>query len=177
MDVDVVNAELLDGREIRVRPISASDGAALVRFHEGLSDETTRLRFFVLHPQLASTEVVYFTHVDHHDREALLAFAGDDIVGVGRYDRVPRTSDAEVAFVVADGWQGSGIGTHLLEQLVRRARAEGVMRFLADTLAENYRMRAVFLASGLVVSSETRSAVVQVVLDLRLESASLASGV
>ena len=70
------NAELLDGREIHIRPISPGDGDALVRFHQGLSDETTRLRFFVLHPELACTEVVYFTHVDHHDREALLALVG-----------------------------------------------------------------------------------------------------
>ena len=176
MDVgDLLNAELLDGREISIRPISTSDGDALVRFHQGLSDGTTRLRFFVLHPELASTEVVYFTHVDHHDREALLALAGDDIVGVGRYDRMPRTSDAEVAFVVADGWQGSGIGTVLLKQLARRATAEGVTRFLADALAENHRMRGVFRDSGLLVRSETRCGVDHFLLDLALEPAPLAS--
>ncbi len=168
MDVDVPVWKLLDGREISIRPISPADGDALVRFHQRLSDETTRLRFFVLHPELASTEVVYFTHVDHHDREALLALVGDDIVGVGRYDRMPQTSDAEVAFVVADGWQGTGIGTHLLEHLVRRATAEGVTRFFADTLAENYRMRGVFRGSGLLTDSVTRANVVHVVLDLRL---------
>jgi GNAT superfamily N-acetyltransferase len=177
VDINALTAELRDGREISIRPISPADGDALVRFHEGLSNETTRLRFFVLHPDLASTEVVYFTHVDHHDREALLALAGDNIVGVGRYDRLPTTSDAEVAFVVADGWQGNGIGTHLLQQLARRATAEGVTRFLADTLAENYRMRGVFRDSGRLLRSETRSDVVHVVLDLRLESAALASRV
>jgi GNAT superfamily N-acetyltransferase len=171
--VEMRNAELLDGREIHIRPISPGDGDALVRFHQGLSDETTRLRFFVLHPELACTEVVYFTHVDHHDREALLALVGDDIVGVGRYDRIPRTSDAEVAFVVADGWQGSGIGTHLLEHLVHRATEEGVTRFLADTLAENYRMRGVFRDSGLLTESVARAEVVHVVLDLQLEPAVL----
>ena len=177
MAVDERDAELLDGREIHIRPISPADSDALVRFHQGLSDETTRLRFFVCHPELACSEVVYFTHVDHHDREALLALAGDDIVGVGRYDRIPRTSDAEVAFVVADGWQGTGVGTHLLEHLVHRATVEGVTRFLADTLAENYRMRGVFRDSGLLTESVTRADVVQVVLDLRLESAPLASGI
>ena len=170
-----LKADLLDGREIHIRPISPADSDALVRFHQGLSDETTRLRFFVCHPKLACSEVVYFTHVDHHDREALLALADDDIVGVGRYDRMPRTSDAEVAFVVADGWQGSGIGTHLLEHLVRRARAHGVTRFLADTLAENYRMGGVFRDSGLLVRSETRRGVAHFLLDLGRESAPLAN--
>lgn len=177
MDVDVLHVKLLDGREISIRPICPADSDALVRFHQGLSDETTRLRFFVLHPELASTEVVYFTHVDHHDREALLALVGQDIVGVCRYDRMPRTSDAEVAFVVADGWQGTGIGTHLLEELVRRAKLEGVTRFLADTLAENYRMRGVFRGSGLLVRSETRCGVVRFLLDLGLDSTPLAIGI
>jgi GNAT superfamily N-acetyltransferase len=84
---------------------------------------------------------------------------------------LPGTSDAEVAFVVADDWQGIGAGTQLLEQLVHRARAEGVTRFLAETLNENHRMQRVFRDSGLLVKSEMRSDVVRVVLDLRLELA------
>ena len=78
-----------------------------------------------------------------------------------------------MAFVVADGWQGSGIGTHLLERLVRRATVEGVTRFLAETLAENYRMRGVFRDSGLLTESVTQAEVVHVVLDLQLEPAML----
>ena len=171
MDVDSETTALHDGRTVGIRPISPSDGDALVRFHEGLTNETTRLRFFVLHPHLQPSEVEYFTHVDHHDREAMVALDGDDIIGVGRFDRLPGTSDAEVAFVVADDWQGNGVGTQLLEQLVHRARAEGVTRFLADTLNENHRMRGVFRDSGLLVKSEMRSDVVRVIVDLRLEMA------
>jgi GNAT superfamily N-acetyltransferase len=171
------DSELHDGRTVGIRPISPSDGEALVRCHDGLTDETTRLRFFVLHPHLAPSEVEYFTHVDHHDREAMVAVDGGDIIGVGRFDRLPGTNDAEVAFVVADDWQGNGVGTQLLEQLVHRARAEGITRFLADTLNENHRMRGVFRDSGLLVKSEMRSDVVRVIVDLRLEMAARHDGV
>ena len=158
---------LLDGRTVHIRPISSSDGDALVQFHDGLTRDTTRLRFFTLHPHLTPTEVERFTHVDHRDREALVALAGADIVAVGRFDRVEGTDEAEVAFVVADDWQRQGLGTYLLQLLADRARSEGIERFAADTLGENRRMRAVFRNSGMVVDSETDAGVVHVVLDLR----------
>jgi RimJ/RimL family protein N-acetyltransferase len=161
--------ELPDGRIVHIRPILPSDSDALVRFHEGLSGETTRLRFFTLHPHLTPREVERFTHVDHHNREGLVALSGDDIIAVGRYDRIPGTADAEVAFVVADGWQGHGLGTVLLHQLAARARAEGVTRFVAETLSENRPMQRVFGRSGLMVDSGWDAGVVHVVLDLVLE--------
>ena len=77
----------------------------------GLTNETTRLRFFIPHPHLTPGEVERFTHVDHHEREALVALDGPDLIAVGRFDRLPGTDDAEVAFVVADGWQGQGVGS------------------------------------------------------------------
>jgi GNAT superfamily N-acetyltransferase len=172
----LIDVQLLDGRTVGIRPISPSDREALVQFHEGLTSETTRLRFFILHPHLMPREVERFTHVDHHDREALVALDGPDIIAVGRFDRLPGTDDAEVAFVVADGWQGHGVGTHLIEQLARRARTEGVTRFVADTLGENYRMRDVFRHSGLMASSQTDAGVVHVVLNLGLEPTARHSG-
>lgn len=160
--------ELLDGTSVRIRPISPADVDALVRFHEGLTNETTRMRFFVMHPHLTPAELERFTHVDHHDREALVALDGSDIIAVARFDRLPSTDDAELAFVVADGWQGNGVGTQLLEHLAHRATTEGVTRFVADTLGDNHRMLAVFRRSGLVVGSEIQAGVVHIVLDLRL---------
>jgi GNAT superfamily N-acetyltransferase len=158
----------LEATTTHIRPISSADGDALVAFHEGLTSETTRMRFFVLHPHLTPAEVERFTHVDHHDREALVAVDGVDIVAVARFDRLPGTDEAEVAFVVADAWQGLGVGTRLLEQLADRARTEGVTRFVADTLGENYRMVGVFRSSGLMTGSEMRAGVLHVVLNLGL---------
>src|SRR5688572_12420192 len=95
---------LRDGTAVTVRPISTSDDERLVRFHESLSAESTRMRFFSVHPHLSSHETVRFTDVDHYDREAWVALVGDDIIGVGRYERLANPQDAEIAFVVADRW-------------------------------------------------------------------------
>ena len=47
----------------------------------------------------------------------------------------PHATAAEVAFAVADDFQGRGIGTRLLEQLAARAGGAGVERFVAEVLA------------------------------------------
>ena len=73
------DALLSDGTLVQVRPIEPADAERLVRFHESLSPETTRLRFFSYHPHLSAAEVARFTTVDHHDREAMVAVAGDGL--------------------------------------------------------------------------------------------------
>ena len=164
----VFDALLADGRVVQVRPIEPSDAGRLIRFHESLSPETTRFRFFVQHPHLSDKEVARYTTVDHHDREALVALADDEIVGVARFDRYPGTTDAEVAFVVADALQGTGVGSLLLEHLAARGRSEGLEQFIADTLADNRRMLRVFADSGLAPTHTSDYGVTHLVMSLDL---------
>lgn len=134
---------LRDGREVTLRPIEATDKDALVTFHEALSTQSQRFRFFNTHPHLSARELHRFTEVDHADREALVAWHDDQIVGVGRFD---RTGDdfGEVAFVVADAWQGNGLGTLLLDQLAQWAQQRGIHTFHANVLGTNRAMLHVF---------------------------------
>ena len=96
---------------------------SLIAFHEALSPDTIRLRFFSPHPHLRPDEVSHFTTVDYHDRVALVALIGPTMVAVGRYERLSGTTSAEVAFVVADAYQGRGLGTLLLEKLADAGRS------------------------------------------------------
>jgi RimJ/RimL family protein N-acetyltransferase len=146
--VDEFDAILSDGRTIHVRPIHPDDSARLVAFHERLSPETVHMRFFSPHPELNEREVERFTHVDGRDRAALVATRGEEIVAVVRYERYPDSDEAEVAFVVDDAHQGRGIATLLLEDLAAIARRNGIIRFVAETLAENRRMIGVFRDAG-----------------------------
>jgi RimJ/RimL family protein N-acetyltransferase len=155
-----------DRPELTVRAISASDADALVRFHEALSHRSQRLRFFNVHPHLSSLEVERFTTVDHHDREALVAVAGSEILGVARYDRLPESTAAEVAFVTRDDHQGSGIATALFHELVARARAEGITRLVAQVLSENRKMLALFARTGLVSERSFEDGIVDITLSL-----------
>ena len=147
---------------LEVRPIVASDADALGRFHSLLSLESTRLRYFSPHPRLSQQEVEHLTHVDHRDREALVALIGDAIVGVARYERLGDTTEAEVAFVVADEWHRHGLGSMLLDRLATRARSEGIERLVADTLCENHQMVNVFEQSGFPLTRTLDHGVVHV---------------
>ena len=160
---------LRDGSSVAVVAMQATDSDRLMRFHGTLSPETTYSRFFLFHPELTAEEVHRFTHVDHRDREALVAVVGDEIVGVARFDRLDDPEEAEVAFVVADSWQGRGIGSLLLERLAAAAVEGGVRRFVAETLAQNRRMLTVFRHAGLPSTERVEQGVVRVTLQLRTE--------
>jgi GNAT superfamily N-acetyltransferase len=142
-----------EGLRYHLRPIRPDDAPRLVAFHQQLSPQSVYMRFFTFHPTLSDSEVARFTTVDYVDRLALVATVGDRLIAVGRFDRAPGETEAEVAFVVADEYQHHGIGTLLLDELARAARQRGVETFKADTLAENSAMLDVFRHAGFSVTS------------------------
>ncbi|WP_371830103.1 bifunctional acetate--CoA ligase family protein/GNAT family N-acetyltransferase [Rhodococcoides kroppenstedtii] len=143
-----------DGRVVHLRPIVPSDADAIVAFHGKLSERTRYLRYFGPYPTMPQRDVVNFTTVDHSSRVAFVATLGDEIIAVGRYERLPDGdgNSAEVAFVVADHHQGRGLGPILLEHLAGAAAENGVRRFVAEVLAENRNMVTVFRQAGYQVS-------------------------
>lgn len=161
------DARIRTGEVVHLRPIRPEDRSGLVEFHEGLSSHSVYLRFFSFHPALTEREVDRFTSVDGRDRDALVVEGSGRLLGVGRYDRVPSTHDAEVAFVVADDHQGVGIGTLLADELARAASARGIDTFVAETLAENTGMLEVFFGLGFPVTSSRARDVVRLRFPIR----------
>jgi GNAT superfamily N-acetyltransferase len=150
------------GVTVHLRPIRPDDAARLVEFHKGLSTRSVYRRFFFVHPSLSPAEVERFTHVDYVDRLAIVAVDDLRLVAVGRYERRSETTEAEVAFVVADEYQHDGIGTLLLEHLAEAAWRNGITTFVAETLAENRDMLRVFFDSGFPVTSTSESGTISV---------------
>lgn len=145
------NVVLVDGGTVFFRPIVPEDADRLVELHQRLSARTIHYRFFSPRPRLSARDVERFTVVDHDDRVALVAILGEDMIAVARYDRLPGTDEAEVAFVVEDTHQGRGLGTLLLEHLAGAARERGINRFVAETLPDNQPMIGVFRSAGWAV--------------------------
>ncbi len=131
--------ELDDGAKLVLRPIEPSDRDAIVNGFERLSDESRYRRFFSPLNRLSGTDLHYLTVVDHADHEAIICFeeASREAVGVARYVRSEDPKLAEVAVTVVDDWQGRGVATRLLEELIERARENGIERFVALILSEN----------------------------------------
>jgi acyl-CoA synthetase (NDP forming)/RimJ/RimL family protein N-acetyltransferase len=161
-EADVV---LRDGGVVHLRPIRPDDAPAVERFHAGQSAESVYLRFFAPLQRLTARELDRFTQVDHVDRVGLVATLGDDIVGIGRYDRVAEAT-AEVAFNISDPHQGRGVGSVLLEHLAAAARERGIDRFVADVLPENRKMIAVFGEAGYTVEHHYEDGVLALAFDI-----------
>ena len=161
--------ELLTGERVHVRPIRPDDTARLQAFHTHLSSDSIVFRFFRYLPTLPDNDAARFTHVDYVDRMALVATDGQGVderlVAVVRYDRV-SAGTAEVAFVVADHWQGHGIATALLHRLAAYARQQGITRLLAITLATNAKMLEVLRHAGYPLSARYVSGEVEMTLDI-----------
>ncbi|KFU76054.1 Acyl-CoA synthetase (NDP forming) [Amycolatopsis lurida] len=165
---------LSDGGTVHLRPVIPSDADGLVAFHGRLSERTRYFRYFGAYPRIPQRDLERFSVVDHHDRVAFVALLGDDIVAVGRYERLEQGPSAEVAFVVDDAHQGRGLGSILLEHLAAAASESGLRRFVAEVLAENAAMVRVFRDAGYQVSREIEEGVLHLEFDIDPTEESLA---
>jgi RimJ/RimL family protein N-acetyltransferase len=141
--LDAGTIELNDGTFVSFRPILPADASALQRFHARLSKQSIYLRFFSYQPRLSDTQARYFTELDGVRRFALVALdplEPGEIAGVVRFERDPETDRAEYAAVIADRWQGRGLGLALTRQLIDSARQRGICSLYALVLYENARM-------------------------------------
>lgn len=136
---------------MRLRDIQPSDKPALTRFHSRLSTETRYRRYHAVKGELTRGDLTYLTEVDGHRHVALVA---QDEAGelhavarvVGPLD--DDTTAAELAVVVADDAQDSGVGRELVASLLRRARHEGYERIVLEVQADNYRALRFFQSLG-----------------------------
>jgi RimJ/RimL family protein N-acetyltransferase len=166
-----------NGLRLSLRPIRPDDTPLLARFHERLSSHSIYRRYFSLHPVLSDLELRHLTEVDYVTRFAFVVEYLGELIGVGRFDRLPASSDAEVAFIVADEFHHLGIGLLLLERLADVAWSLGITAFCAETQADNRSMMGVFASSGFVVNARMQDEIISARFSIEPTEASRASRV
>ena len=144
-----------DGTTLTIRPIAASDYAIEKAFIEHLSFETGYRRLLSgRKPQ--HDEIARFTHPDPAREAAWIGVATIDgretMCGVARYVRDGPV--AEWAIVIADAWQGRGLGEKLLRKLIDSARAAGIETLSDITFATNAGMLALARKLGFAIARE-----------------------
>ena len=163
----VISDKLPDGRTVHIRAICPDDKPVLAEGMHHLSRESLYFRFFSQKERLTEDELAYFTELDFAHHVGLLATVvegdSESPAGVGRYIMMSssegRTSTAELAFAVVEEYQGLGIATMLLKQLIEIAKAEGVAEFIAFVMPENIAMQRVFHKAEVPVKSPSKKAV------------------
>lgn len=147
-----VLGHLRDGTLVRIRPPTHDDLPRVAEFVRGLSRESLEYRYFSeVTPERVTTEIL--APPASPERVSLIVEVAGPAVGPivahGVYERgAAEPIRAEVAFLVADAWQGRGVGTLLLLRLARLAASVGVQQLEAILLAENQPMIDVFVGAG-----------------------------
>jgi acetyltransferase len=160
-----------DGTAVRLRPLRPDDLDRELQFIEGLSRETLYLRLQYVSRGVRPEDARRLLDLDYRDRMAVAATVGEPpgetFVGVSRYARIAGTDQADCAIVVADAWQGRGVGTELMRSLGRAARANGIRTLVGSSLAENQRIHGWARRFGYEVRTEPNSGgQVRITLDL-----------
>ncbi|HEY6574637.1 MAG TPA: GNAT family N-acetyltransferase, partial [Mycobacterium sp.] len=140
-----VPVRLRDDTQLYLRPVLPGDNERTVPGPVLVSEETLYRRFQTTRTPTASL-MTYLFEVDYVDHFVWVMTDGVDgpVVADARFVRdVADPTTAEIAFIVGDDYQGRGVGTFLMDALAVAARGNGVKRFTARVLAENYSMRAI----------------------------------
>ncbi|HTX32724.1 MAG TPA: GNAT family N-acetyltransferase, partial [Solirubrobacteraceae bacterium] len=164
---------LRDGSTVHVRPVREGDDPGMRQFLSSVSPESTAFRFFGI-PDL-NWVLRWSLDVDYADRFAVVAESGDprQIVAHAAYVREGPEA-AEVAFLVADAWQGQGISTVLLAHIAEVAQRHGITTFTAEVLPANHRMIEVFRESGFPVELRSSPDEIHVEMPTSLSADALA---
>jgi acetyltransferase len=149
--------KLKDGTVATIRPIRPEDEPLMVEFHKTLSDSSVHFRYFgmlKLEERIGHERLTRICFNDY-DREIALVVdreepgGAHEILGIGRLSRTIQAGQAEFAILVSDAWQRQGLGTELMEKLVRIAEDEGLDHISGCILAGNSGMQRVCRKVGL----------------------------
>jgi acetyltransferase len=167
---------LASGQSLHVRPIRHDDGELEEAFVRALSLESRYQRMLSGGTKVTPEWINSMTHIDYQRHMAFAIITASDgveqFVGVGRYVVDPVRPIADVALVVADAWQGQGLGRRLLKTLLEHARAAGVHEAVGVVLATNKAMLRLARSIGFAVSAEPGDAtVIRIRRDLRAVNA------
>jgi GNAT superfamily N-acetyltransferase len=143
-----------NGADITLRIVNESDGDRIQAFVRGLSVRSRYRRYFYPVHELPPEQLERALNADSSREVTLLATAKEKgkeiVIGMAQYV-VTGESRGEFAVVVADAWQGNGIGKSLLYALTWLARSAGIVWLDGDVLIENAPMRSMLASLSFTV--------------------------
>jgi acetyltransferase len=135
-----------------VRPLTLPDAAAFRAFVARLSPASRYQRFQGALKELSPQLLRQLLVADPRSHVALGAFNGEEMVGEARYVRCENPLAADFAIAVDDDWRRRGVAHELMEQLLQRARRDGLERLEGEVLADNKAMLGFAAQSGFRMS-------------------------
>ncbi len=150
---------LRDGTPVLLRPMRPEDEPLVADFMTKCSDDTIFFRYFRRIKNWTHEMLIRFTQNDYDREIGLMAISQppspEAMLGVSRLVMDPHRQAGEFAIIVADPWQGKGLGPKLIEQVIDIARDQGVKRLYGDVLAQNQPMLGLAKRTGFSLRKET----------------------
>jgi len=124
---------------VRIRPLENGDTQTVARLFDRLSARSRVRRFNAAKPRLTERELATLATVDARSHSLVAWVDGDpEPAGFAQIVRDAGTwTHGEIAFAVADAYQGRGVGSALVDQLAADARAAGITHLTAVIQASN----------------------------------------
>ncbi len=154
------------GGEYTIRPIHPDDARMLQELVQGLSQESRYFRFVSAMPQLSAPMLARLTLIDYDREMALVAVlrerrVGEDgstveterIIGVSRYITNPDKTSCEFSLLVADDFNGKGIGSRLMLSIMEEARDKGLEEIQGLVLTHNANMLRLMRSLGFAIKT------------------------
>jgi len=134
--------KLRDGRTVLLRPIKPEDEPLWLEMFQNFSEESIRYRFFQIIKDTPHEVRVRYCNIDYDREIAIVAELNEEgrrrILGVVRVSLEPDKKQGEIAFIVADPWQGLGLGTKMVDYAIEIAKDMDVETLYAIMLPDNY---------------------------------------
>jgi acetyltransferase len=165
--------KLRDGRRVLLRPIVPEDEPLWLEMFQKFSDEAIRYRFFEQLKDTPHHVRMRYCDIDYDKEMAIVAELTEKgqkkILGVARLCMESDKKTGEIAFIVADPYQGLGLGTKMVDYVIRICKDLGLQSVYAVMLPDN--LKAIRLAKKLgFVTSRLNDGMIKATLSLVGES-------
>ena len=148
---------LSDGSIARVTMLRGGDPELIGQFASSLSDRTLSL----IQGSLGDKKELSRRLAPSESKRVLAALREGSIVGLAFYERLDAKR-AEANVIIADAFQGKGLGSILLGELAQSANREGIPLFEAPVAPENTAMIDLLHGLGFPTSTKIEPGVLKV---------------
>jgi acetyltransferase len=152
-----------DGRAVILRSITSGDKQLEKELIDGLSLQSSQYRFFRWIKVATEKMVNQFCDIDYNNEIAIMAEYNSNgrkhSVGVVRLYIKPGLQTGEFAIVVADGFQGHGLGMKFMETIIDLGREKGLKSIYGEVRAHNDRMLTLMKKLGFSIGEDLDGAV------------------
>lgn len=150
--------KLRDGRTVILRPIKPEDEPLWLEMFHYFSEESIRFRLFETIKEPVPHEFsVRYCNIDYDRELGIVAEIEDDgkrkLLGVVRLNVEPSVETGEISFIVADPWQGQGLGSKMVDYIIEICKDKNIQKILAVMMPDNYRAIKLLREMGFAIES------------------------